>query len=129
PRFELIKADAEMLNSQKNAYTAELRVKQARSSLRALIGPALPEGFVLTGKLQDLLELSDIDSLRADIRQLNPDLLRARAEQQRATRQLDLEKAKRWPTLALKGARETDPELQTSRIGVVMTIPLWDWRG
>jgi cobalt-zinc-cadmium efflux system outer membrane protein len=129
PRFELIKADAEMLNSQKNAYTAELRVVQARASLRALVGPALPENFVLKGKLQDPLILNDIDSLRADIRQSNPDLLRARAEKQRAEKQLALEKAKRWPTLAVKGSRETDPELNISRVGVVMTIPLWDWRG
>lgn len=129
PRFELIKADAEMLNSQKNAYTAELRVTQARASLRALVGPTLPEQFVLAGKLQDPLDLSDIDSLRDEIRLRNPDLLRARAEQQRATKQLDHEKAKRWPTLALRGSKENDPELSTSRVGVVMTIPIWDMRG
>jgi len=129
PRFELIKADAEMLNSQKNAYTAELRVTQARASLRALVGPTLPEQFVLAGKLQDPLELSDIDSLRDEIRLRNPDLLRARAEQQRATKQLDHERAKRWPTLALRGSKENDPELSTSRVGVVMTIPIWDMRG
>ncbi|MBX9848400.1 MAG: TolC family protein [Rhodocyclaceae bacterium] len=128
PRFELIKADAEMLNSQKNAYTAELRVTQSRASLRALIGPALPEDFVLKGRLQDPLEISDIDTLRKEISVTNPDLLRARAEQQRATKQLDLERAKRLPTLSIRGSRDIDPELQISRMGVVMTIPLWDWR-
>lgn len=129
PRFELIKADAEMLNSQKNAYSAELRVKQARASLRALIGPSLPENFTLAGKLQDPLDLAELERLRSDIRERNPDLLRARAERQRAQKQLDHERARRWPTLALRGSKENDPELSTTRVGVVMTIPIWDWRG
>jgi cobalt-zinc-cadmium efflux system outer membrane protein len=34
PRFELIKADAEMLNAQKTAQAAGFRVEQARSLLR-----------------------------------------------------------------------------------------------
>lgn len=129
PRFELIKADAEMLNSQKNAYSAELRVKQARASLRALIGPALPEKFTLLGNLQDPLSLSALDVLRTEVRSSNPDLLRARAEELRAQKQLDHERAKRWPNVSLRGSKENDPELSTSRVGVVMTIPLWDWRG
>ena len=129
PRFELIKVEAEMLNSQKNAYTAELRVNQARAALRALIGPSLPPNFDLSGKLQDPLDLKDIDSLRAEVKKSNPDLLRARAEEQKASRQLDHERAKRWPALSLRGSKENDPELSTSRVGVVMTIPIWDWRG
>jgi cobalt-zinc-cadmium efflux system outer membrane protein len=129
PRFELIKADAEMLNSQKNAYSAELRVKQARASLRALIGPALPEKFTLIGKLENPPKIDGIEVLRSEIRDRNPDLLRARAEQQRAAKLLDHERAKRWPSLALRGSKENDPELSTSRVGVVMTIPIWDWRG
>jgi cobalt-zinc-cadmium efflux system outer membrane protein len=129
PRFELIRAEAEMLNSQKNAYSAELRVNQARAALRALIGPTLPPNFTLVGNLQDPLDLSDIDSLRAEVKKTNPDLLRARAEEQRASRQLDHERAKRWPTVSLRGSKENDPELSTSRVGVVMTIPIWDWRG
>jgi cobalt-zinc-cadmium efflux system outer membrane protein len=129
PRFELVKADAEMLNSQKNAYTAELRVNQARAYLRALVGPALPENFVLLGKLQDPLKLDGLEELRKEIRERNPDLLRARAEQQRASRELDHERSKRWPKVALRGSRENDPELSTTRVGLVVTIPIWDWRG
>lgn len=129
PRFELVKADAEMLNSQKNAYTAELRVNQARASLRALVGPALPDNFTLLGKLQDPLDLAKLPTLRKDIRDRNPDLLRARAEQRQAARALDYERSKRLPSVALRAAKENDPELSTTRVGVVMTIPLWDWRG
>ncbi|HTH94263.1 MAG TPA: TolC family protein [Rhodocyclaceae bacterium] len=128
PRFELVKADAEMLNAQKNAYTANLRVNQSRTALRALIGPALPADYMLQGQLQDVLTIKDLDGLRNEIRDSNPDVLRARAEQERATRLLAQEKAKRLPTFALRGSKENDPDLSTSRIGVVMTIPLWDRR-
>jgi len=128
PRFELVKADAEMLNSQKNAFTAELRVRQSRAALRALVGPSLPEDFVLAGKLDDVAELTEIASLRKQIRETNPDLLRARAEQTRATKQLEYERAQRWPTLALRATREEEPELQTSRVGFVISIPIWDRR-
>ena len=130
PRFELIKAEAEMLNTQKNAYTAELRVNQARAALRALIGPTLPPNFSLAGKLQDAARSQGYrQPAQPKSKQRNPDLLRARAEEQKASRQLDHERAKRWPALSLRGSKENDPELSTSRVGVVMTIPIWDRRG
>ena len=56
PRFELVKADAEMLNAQKLAQSAELRVHQSRVALRALVGPELPDTF----------EVVDLDGRRID---------------------------------------------------------------
>ena len=44
-RYELFKADAELLNTQKLAQSAESRIKQARAGLRALVGSQLPEHF------------------------------------------------------------------------------------
>jgi cobalt-zinc-cadmium efflux system outer membrane protein len=38
PRYELIKADTELLNAQKSAESAILRVAQARAALRGLVG-------------------------------------------------------------------------------------------
>jgi cobalt-zinc-cadmium efflux system outer membrane protein len=46
----------------------------------------------------------------------------------RAERQLELERALRWPNLALKAAIDEDPDMRTSQFGVVVTIPLWDRR-
>ena len=31
--------------------------------------------------------------------------------------------------MALRGSKENDPELSTNRVGLVVTIPIWDWRG
>src|SRR5574343_1804385 len=54
PRFELIKADAEMLNAQKTAQAASIRAEQARSHLRQSLGTALPANFTLRGQLREV---------------------------------------------------------------------------
>lgn len=128
PRFELIKADAEMLNAQKTAQAAEFRVEQTRSQLRQVVGGALPADFTLSGRLRDVPPLPDLGGLRQQAGETSPELARARADMVRAERQLDLERAQRWPNLALKAAVDEDPDMRTSKIGVVMTIPLWDRR-
>ena len=128
PRFELIKADAETLNAQKTAQAAGFRVDQARSLLRQTVGGALPAEFALSGQLGDVPALQPLDGLRKQLGETSPELARARAETVRAERQLELERAQRWPNLALKAALNEDPDMRASQIGVVMTIPLWDRR-
>lgn len=128
PRFELIKADAEALNAQKFAQAAALRVEQARSLLRQTVGGALPANYSVRGRLEDVPPLPTIDVLRTEMLARNADLGRARAEAERASRQLDYERAQRWPHLALKATRDEDPDLRTSRVGMVISIPLWDRR-
>ena len=128
PRFELIKADAEALNAQKTAQAAGFRVEQARSLLRQSVGGALPADFVITGQLADVPDLRALDSLRQELNQNSPELARARAETVRAERQLALERSQRWPNLALKASVDNDPDIRTSKFGVVLSIPLWDRR-
>ena len=128
PRFELIKADAEALNAQKTAQAAGFRVEQARSLLRQSVGGALPADFVITGQLADVPDLRALDSLRQELGQNSPELARSRAETVRAERQLALERGQRWPNLALKASVDNDPDIRTSKFGVVLSIPLWDRR-
>lgn len=128
PRFELIKADAEMLNAQKTAQAAGFRVEQARSLLRQAVGGALPAEFKLTRRLGDVPVLMPFDVVRKQIAESSPDLARSRAEMLRAQRQLELERAQRWPTLALKASLDEDPEMRTAKVGVVLSLPFWDRR-
>ena len=127
-RFELIKADAEMLNAQKVAQAAGFRVEQARAQLRQTVGGALPEAFSLAGSLRDVPALPPLDGVRRDLAENSPDLARARAETVRAERQLELERSLRGPNLALKADMDQDPDVRSSRVGVVVSIPLWDRR-
>jgi cobalt-zinc-cadmium efflux system outer membrane protein len=128
PRFELIKADAEMLNAQKTAQAADFRVEQARSLLRQAVGSALPAEFSLSSRFDDVPALIPLDEVRKQLSDGSPDLARIRAEMRRAERQLDLERSQRWPNLALKASMDEDPDMRASQFGVVVSVPLWDRR-
>lgn len=128
PRFELIKAEAELLNVQKIAQAAGFRREQARSQLRQSVGGALAADFALRGSLRAVPDLPPLDNLRRQLAETSPDLARARAEMVRAQHQLDLERRQRWPNVALKAGMDEDPETRANKFGVVVSIPLWDRR-
>jgi outer membrane protein, heavy metal efflux system len=128
PRFELIKADAEMLNAQKSAQAAGFRVEQARSQLRQSVGAALPAEFTLRGDLGEVRELPSRLILHDELAAGNPELVRSRAELQRAEQQLAVERRLRWPALAVKASLDEDPDNRVSKVGVVVAIPLWNRR-
>lgn len=128
PRFELIKADAEMLNAQKTAQAAGFRVEQARSALRQAVGGGLPAEFALRGQLRDVPDLPPMEGLRRQLQETSPDLARVRAEMLRAQHQLDLERRQRWPSLALKASLDEEPDMRSSKFGLVVSVPLWDRR-
>jgi len=128
PRYELIKADTELLNAQKASESAILRVAQARAALRGLVGSALPVEFEVDGSLASSPAVPSLDALRNEVLARNPELARAEAEVRRAERQLELERLRRHPELAVKVAEDRDVELRNSRIGVMAVVPLWDQR-
>jgi cobalt-zinc-cadmium efflux system outer membrane protein len=117
-----------MLNAQKTAQAAGFRVEQARSALRQSVGGALPAEFVLRGQLREVPDLPPLDGLRRQLQETSPDLVRVRAEMVRAQHQLDLERRQRWPSLALKASMDEDPDVRTSKFGLVVSVPLWDRR-
>ena len=127
-RYELIKADAELLNADKARAGAELRVAQAKSALRQWVGGALPEDFRVSGNLAGEFQIPSLAQLRRHLVERNPELQRARAELKRAERQLTLQKQLRQPALSLVAGTDQDPDMRTSRIGIALTLPLWDRR-
>lgn len=127
PRYELIKSDTELLNAQKNADSAALRLAQARAALRGLVS-SLPAEFEVEGALSAPRAVPTLEELRLQAMARNPDLLRARAELARAERQLELERARRHPDVALRVVEDRDVEIRDSRYGVTLTVPLWDRR-
>lgn len=128
PRFELVKADAELLNAQKSVQVAGFRAEQARSHLRQSVGSGLPVDYALLGRLRDVPAVPPQESVTQSIREASPVLAQARAEVGRAEHQLALERRQAWPSFALKGGYDDDPDMRTSRVGVVVTVPLWDRR-
>ncbi|MBI5861339.1 MAG: TolC family protein [Rhodocyclales bacterium] len=128
PRYELIKAEAETLNAQKSSQSAALRVNQARAALRLLAGSSVPENFDVRGELEHTSTVPPLDVLRREIEERNPDLARARAAARRAEQQLAHERSLRLPTVALRAGYDQDPEVRNQRVGVVVSIPIFDRR-
>jgi cobalt-zinc-cadmium efflux system outer membrane protein len=127
-RFELVKADAEMLNSQKLAQSAELRVHQSRVALRALVGPELPENFEVVDLDRSLPPLPPLKQVQAEILATNPEIARTRAERLQLEKKLSEEKALRLPKLALRAEQDQDPDYTNKRVGLALEVPLWNWR-
>ncbi|MEY4363806.1 MAG: hypothetical protein RLZZ24_1158, partial [Pseudomonadota bacterium] len=128
-KFELIKADAEMLMAQKSAQSAQARVRQARAALRAIVGPELPERFELTSSINDIGALPSFDLLRDQVMQANPELKQLQAQARQSAFKLSEEKALRLPQINLRADLSRDPDYQTKTTGMQLTLPLWDWRG
>ena len=128
-RFELVKADAEMLNAQKLAESAALRIRQSRGALRAMVGPELPESFEVAELPHKFAPPPPLEQVRGEVLANNPELQRSRAERQQFDRKLSEEKALRFPKIALRADQDLDPDYRSKRVGVAMSLPLWDWRG
>ena len=128
-RFELVKANAELLNAQKMQESANLRVRQSRGALRALVGVQLPETFEVQEQAHTFAPPAPLAGVRDEVRKTNPELQRTRAERQQLERKLSEEKALRLPKFALRADQDSDPEWRNKRMGVAMNVPLWDWRG
>jgi len=128
PRFEAIKADTELLNARKQVQSAELRIRQTRASLRQLVGTVLPAGFEVAGSLEDAATPPSLETLRTELIERNPELARNRALTRQAENLRDHERRQRWPALAIKGGYDQTPDSRDSRVGLVLTVPIWDWR-
>ncbi|WP_459204481.1 TolC family protein (plasmid) [Ralstonia pseudosolanacearum] len=132
PRYELIRGDAELLNAQRTAQAAALRVQQALAELRRAVGAELPAAFDVdagpdaeSAAVHNLPPLAD---LVGSVLATHPDLEADRAAVREAEARLAHERSQRGPSLALRGSVDRQPDLQDSRVGLVVSIPLFDRR-
>jgi cobalt-zinc-cadmium efflux system outer membrane protein len=128
PRYELIKAETELLVSQKSQQTAELRVNQAKAELRQQVGGAMPGQFSLAGALGQSPDVPPLPVLRDTMTASNAELLQRRMELERAQLGVDYQKSLRWPEVAVRASTDRQPDNNVSQIGLILTIPLWDRR-
>lgn len=128
-KFELVKANAELLNAQKMHESTVLRMRQARGALRALVGIQIPENFEVPETPHVFAPPAPLTEVRDEVMNNNPELQRTRAQRQQLDRKLTEEKALRFPKFALRADQDLDPEWRSKRIGVAMSLPIWDWRG
>jgi cobalt-zinc-cadmium efflux system outer membrane protein len=129
PRFELIRADAERLNALRLVQAAASRIDVARAELRRLVGAALPADFSVAGSIADpVAPIAPLDTLRSAMLAGHPELLAVRAAVRNAEARLGLERERVKPAFAVRGTLERAPEITDSRLGLVVTVPVFDRR-
>lgn len=125
-RYELIKADTELLAAERDYASAQTRIEEAKAILRGMIGN-MPDSFEVKSELPTISTLPSITELRQSAEN-NPYLQQLITAKDSAEAKLKLEQALRFPGLTLKSDFTQDPDLNTFRVGVVLPLPVWNRR-
>ena len=128
PRYEIIKADAEIIGARERLQTASLMVQQAQLELNRLAAGQLPPGWKLAGELDHLPEMQPVSHLMEQVLKHNPALLVLQAEQDRALARLREARAERLPGVELRYSQVRDAEWRQSQLSVGLQLPLLDTR-
>ena len=124
-RFELIRADTEVLSAENRMEAARLNAERARVALVLLAAGALQSRFEINASLEDDVLFPSLDILRDDVLRSNPDIQRLEAEQNSANQRIDREKASVLPRVNILYENYTDSQFSTNVAGVNLEIPLF----
>ena len=127
-RYEIIKADAEVIHARERQQTAALQAEQALLELNRLAAGQLPARWKLVASFSDGLDLPDLARLQEQAERLNPELAALRHERDRAEAKVRAAQASRWPGLELRYTQNREPDVRQSTWGVGMQLPLLDQR-
>jgi len=128
-RYELIKADAEVINARERKQSAELKAQQSLLVINRLAAGQLPAQWRLKpGTATEGQEPLDLGRLQQQARQANPELLGLRHDLERAQLKLKAVRASIVPSVDLRYTEMKDPQVRQSQLGVSMQLPLLDQR-
>ncbi len=124
-RFELIRADTEVLSAENRMEAARLSAERARVALIQLAPGALQSGFEINASLNDPVEFPPLETLREEIVRSNPEIQRLEAEQNSVSQRIDQEKASVLPRVNILYENYTDAQFSTNVAGVNLEIPIF----
>ncbi len=124
-RFELIRADTEVLSADNRMEAARLNAERARVALIQLTAGALQTGFEIQASLTDPVEFSPLKELQEEVVLINPDIQRLEAEQDSANLRIDQEKASVLPRINILFENYQDTQFTSNTAGVNLEIPLF----
>ena len=127
PRYELIKADTELVAAQRDADAALLRISESKFYLRGLVSKSLTDSFSLVGSLPPSDINLNADLLKNEITK-SPKLKQIKASADIAENRLRLEEKLINPGLTLNAGVDQDPDITSYRFGVSIPIPIWNQR-
>lgn len=128
-RYELIKADSEVINARERQQSAALKAQQSLLVINRLAAGQLPAQWRLKpGVATERQESLDLARLQQQARQVNPELQALRHELQRSELRLKVARASIVPSVDLRYTEMRDPQVRQSQWGVSMQLPLLDQR-
>jgi len=123
-RFELIRADAEVLNAASRKEAAQLNAQRARIMLIQLTAGALKPDFEINATLRDPVQLPALEILREEVPVANPEILRLQAEQERTRLRISQERAAVIPSVDVLFSNYQDAQYNANMAGMRVTVPL-----
>lgn len=127
-RYEIIKADAEVIQARQRQQSATLQSEQALLELNRLAAGQLPARWKLQARFSDQAAMPELNPLQVQAERLNPELAALRHELDRALAQLRVAQASRWPGIELRYTENREPDARMSMWGVGVQLPLLDQR-
>lgn len=128
PRYEIIKADAEIVHARERQQTAALRAEQVLVALNRLAAGRLPARWSLVGPLTDTGPMPSLDELQLQAETENPEVRALQTEVERADANLRGARASRLPGVDLRVGQLREPDLRQTTVGLSVQIPLFDRR-
>jgi cobalt-zinc-cadmium efflux system outer membrane protein len=127
-RYELIKADAEVVNARQKYQTARLFSEQSVLTLNRLAAGQLPAAWQLKENLNDPIETPSLAESLIAAQEQNPELKLLAAEVRQRQARVREAKQSRLPGIELRYARLNDPEIRQNALNASIQIPLFDQR-
>lgn len=125
-RYEIIKADAEVINARQRQRNASLMAEQSLLALNRLAAGQLPARWSLQGDLDYEQPFGELEELQELARLNNPEIKVLQSQFERTRRLLDGARSSRWPGLDLRYSQNAAPDIRQNMIGVQVQIPLFD---
>ena len=127
-KYELIKADTEIVSAKEKEQSARLQVEQAAITLNRLAAGQLPANWSLDANLSDPIALPALDALVQRALESNPELRVLQADVDRADARLKEAVASRWPGLELGYFQQREPDVRQNMLSLSIQVPLLDQR-
>lgn len=124
-RFELIRADTEVLAAATRKEAAQLNAQRARVALMQLTAGALRPDFVIQASLADPVKQPPLEELREIVPTVNPEVVRLESEWNRARLRIDQERASVLPSVQLLLSNFQEAQYNSNLAGLNVTIPLF----